>query len=397
MKLSKIITMILFLCFIYLACGDSAVSQKNSQPETVYSVKYIWKSDEWYQKQINLWKAKLDRDPKNPEAWYNYYKANRYYQFDKLRNKEKQQKLMAILQEMGTEIPESFAYNYLMGVHTPNKDLDKRMDFLFKAYKIDPSRPEVLYTMVDYYDMQGDLSKRREFYRELYESRDLATGLLEYNYNVLMSVEQNGILITHGDNDTYPVLLLQDVFDVRPDVTVLNISMLKHLDGYLESRMKRRDIQLDYRQLPDRRDDTFLLDLSRYLYEGGPGIPVYFALTVYKNYLDLLDGKLHITGLAYKFDSGECDNLALIKRNIEGYFRLDYLSFDWYAESFIATGSTQTRLNMNYVIPLLMLAEHYQRSDDMKKAKRLKNLALKIGETAGQTESVEAYLEEKKL
>jgi hypothetical protein len=245
--------------------------------------------------------------------------------------------------------------------------------------------------------MKNDLPKRKTFYEKLYNSKDLAPGLLEYNYNVLMSVEKNGILITNGDNDTYPALLLQDVFDIRDDVTIINISLMQHLDGYLESRMERKNIDVDFERLPDKKDGHFLYEFASYIVENEQGIPFYFALTVYQDFLKQMDGKLHITGLAYKFKPGECDNLALIKKNIERLFRLDYLTYNWYDDHFVAKKITQSGLNMNYVVPMLMLAEHYKRSEDVTKSDRLKRLVLTVGKNANRVEQVEHYIAEKGL
>ena len=44
--------------------------------------------------------------------------------------------------------------------------------------------------------------------------------------NYFHSVDQNGILITNGDNDTYPLLYLQLVESYRKDVRVINYSLL---------------------------------------------------------------------------------------------------------------------------------------------------------------------------
>ena len=84
----------------------------------------------------------------------------------------------------------------------------------------------------------------KEFYQKLYKSNDISPWLINYNYNVLMSVEKNAILITNGDNDSYPAWMLQNVFGIRKDVSVLNISF-STTKTYLKYRLKEKGISVD--------------------------------------------------------------------------------------------------------------------------------------------------------
>lgn len=73
-----------------------------------------------------------------------------------------------------------------------------------------------------------------------YHINDRSDNYIPYNYaaNMLDTCEENAILFTGGDNDTFPLWCMQEAYNYRTDVTVVNLSLL-NTDWYVE-QMKNR-------------------------------------------------------------------------------------------------------------------------------------------------------------
>src|SRR3970282_2660576 len=60
----------------------------------------------------------------------------------------------------------------------------------------------------------------------VWASRTKDFAARDWAYNLLNSVEPYGVLITNGDNDTFPLWYLQEVEGLRRDVQVIVMSYL---------------------------------------------------------------------------------------------------------------------------------------------------------------------------
>ncbi len=170
----------------------------------------------------------------------------------------------------------------------------------------------------------------------------------DYGNNMLETCEENAIIFTNGDNDTYPLWYLQVVEGIRRDVSVINLSIL-NLPWYIKEQRDREPkvpINLTDRQIDSAgltmtpRDTTFMIGGIEWRVPGRALIrvqdqmvahivgannwrrPVYFAITVPETNQAWFTPYLSLEGFASRINPGGSRvNIERSERNLREVFQ----------------------------------------------------------------------------
>ncbi|MBM3331858.1 tetratricopeptide repeat protein [candidate division WOR-3 bacterium] len=185
---------------------------------------------------------------------------------------------------------------------------------------------------------QGRLTDARRQAAELGRKHYYAQPLLDFAHNLLAGLDTNAILFTSGDNDTYPLWVLQNSgAPFRPDVTVANLSLLnirsvvRMMRDSLGLPLSFTDKEID--SLAPRLGATGLELPAHQVIENllalkpGAGRPVYFAATVKSEITDRYADRLVLEGLVNRVtESGSAAPVPVdrISENLTQRYRLDW-------------------------------------------------------------------------
>jgi tetratricopeptide (TPR) repeat protein len=212
-----------------------------------------------------------------------------------------------------------FAHTVLAACYDPvntgwdRRDRDSCLTHLEAAVRVDPSEPEAWLSIWKYAVVTGDTAREREALRRVEAARYFTPAALEYGRWQLAELPERAVLITNGDMDTYPAVILQKVRGVRADVTVLNASLL-HLGEYATTQARAAG-------LPVPPDVAAAIASGRF-HVGPPGKEALFAHALLRSWRErAMSGTLG-RPLAFAVTCMDVDDLDDPALRLCGSFRL---------------------------------------------------------------------------
>ncbi len=357
------------------------------KPEKIISFVKESHPCEWYKMQSELWKKEVQKNNKNAYAWGNYYRATRYSVVMCPLDSADEYKRWAImdsvtrpiLNQMKKLVPDSYEYNHLMYYASGNGGKADNFQYIDRAYQIDSNRVDGFSDIIVANIIRGKTDKNRAIIKRWYEKEPPYLGLIAWNYNMLVGLDSNAILFVDGDNDVYPKEWLQKVKNIRPDIKVVVVSLM-YLDRFRDNLYSELNLPKFTKTMEECKSiDVYNKELIMHILKSPISRPIYFSTAMRQDFYAFMQDSLYLEGLVYKYSPERYDNIAVIKRNFEQAYLLDYIK-----QPFINDVSLEiiNQMNLCYLLPLTQLYKHYKLSGELTKADNTANLMILIAKTA---------------
>ena len=243
--------------------------------------------------------------------------------------------------------------------------------------------------------------------RASYHENDRSNNYIPYDYayNLLMSADSNAVVFTNGDNDTFPVWALQEVYGVRKDVKIANLSLLntdwyiKQLKNEMGVPISLTDAQISalrHSRYPDGRIYRVQDQMIDNIIETAKfQTPVHFAVTVSQDNrlyrMKPIEDHLQMKGMMFRLKRETGDNMIDLDATIDLYANV--FKYRGVADSSVYKDENAFRLTNNYSAGFLYTAEELRKRGEIQKAIDMVNLAIKTvpGEWRSQAYLMQLY------
>jgi hypothetical protein len=297
------------------------------------------------------WKEYIEENGETPDALVNLGMAYDY-------SEEHDAAVVAARRavELGPDDPKALAFLGKM-LATYVGDRAAALEVLEHCREVAPGYGYGLTMLATTHLFRGELSEADGVFKTIFDQRIISRPLQDYAYNMLVGLPQGAVLITSGDNDTFPPLALQAGMDFRTDVVVLNRSLL-NVPEYAKAEFERHpeiapDYDIDAHEVKTVDGVPTLLSkaLVRAMVEEHMA-PIYLSASAGGDYHGYKP-EVHVEGVDLRTAEKGLSAEESARLFLETY-RLDSAT-DWSVPWSLAPN--EARLLANYVAAMIRLAE----------------------------------------
>ncbi|MGH1339658.1 MAG: hypothetical protein ACRBFS_26300 [Aureispira sp.] len=220
-----------------------------------YNISRFFGMDNWMQPNIDYYQ---ENPPKTYEDYYSLGRAHSFIGGKSILNYEKRRFLQTEFKLLDSLIFHSkTAIAHFKKVHELNPTYQTIVGGIYTKYCNE------IVTL----NMRLAFLGLKQKALAVVEGKELYTAATRaFSKNTLESCPKNAILFTYGDNDTYPLLYLQQAKQIRPDVLIINESLLNtkfyidHLRSPTYYPKSSLQIDLDPSTYQDSNNEYILLE-----------------------------------------------------------------------------------------------------------------------------------------
>lgn len=285
-------------------------------------------------------------------------------------SEEQQLKMDETVKYFETFAPESFEYHYYKYV-AGNYNVGL-IEHLKKAYELKPNNADIQIQLAAYYIITEDTANTKVFLTKIKEIGRISEDATTYAKDLMISVPENGTLITHGFDDMYSCEYLQNILKIRPDVQLISLD-------FLQSEVYRNQLTKKGYILPKETVvNTAYLSSFCALNESKT---ISISLTTPKEYFQDIKQKIYVVGLTFEYHSSVFSN----------FYYNDYLWNEKLEKTLVynSLNEKSKQLSANYLPMLLKLREVYMQQKEMDKVAKIDEAIDKVSVQCKKYEQVQ--------
>ena len=260
-------------------------------------------------------------------------------------------------------------YNYKVGNYN-----FERIDDLKTAARLQPNHPEVLKSLSAYHYILNDESSLKQHLSKMNAAKHFSSELTDFANDVLHSLPKNSILLTHGDDDTYPLLIEQYVNSTRKDIQIISLDHLQS-EVYRE-RLKKKGFNMPKSNIINTTYFKEFVSLNKN--------NLVIATSVPKSYLQKIQGQIEVEGLGFRVEKLD---------KVEANNRLVKLYESTIKPSLQSKNGTRYRKILSNYLPLLFEVRNYWiELGDIEKVKGVESEIIDIARRTDKLEQISKML-----